>query len=117
MRQAVRRARVHRVTPSSDQTRRLDRPSWAILGRTCDEDSDDIAHQDVETHPDAESISDIDSTVFMVLRDLAGPLGKTLAPGSRKDGATSLFDCEGRLIDGGCSGHYDSSSSGAPVGV
>jgi SulP family sulfate permease len=94
---------------------RVSRPSWAILGRTHDEESDDVAFQSVETHPDAEtfpglmiirfdadlffanvnvfadavqeaveaadpkpdvilldaeSVSDIDSTALMALRDL-----------------------------------------------
>jgi SulP family sulfate permease len=34
---------------------RVSRPRWAILGRTLDEESDDVAFQDVETHPDAET--------------------------------------------------------------
>ena len=98
---------------------RVSRPQWAILGRTHDEVSDDVAFQSVETHPDAEtfpglmiirfdadlffanvnvfadsvheavdaadptptvvlidaeSISDIDSTALMALRDLRAEL-------------------------------------------
>jgi len=94
---------------------RVSRPRWAILGRTHDEESDDVAFQSIETHPDAEtfpglmiirfdadlffanvnvfadavreaveaadpkpdvilldaeSVSDIDSTALMALRDL-----------------------------------------------
>ncbi|MFV2062707.1 MAG: SulP family inorganic anion transporter [Chloroflexota bacterium] len=34
---------------------RVSRPAWGVLGRTRDEESDDIAFQNVETHPDAET--------------------------------------------------------------
>ena len=34
---------------------RASRPSWSILGRTVQEESDDVAFQDVSTHPDAET--------------------------------------------------------------
>ena len=34
---------------------RVSRPSWSVLGRTQDEESDDVAFQDVSTHPDAET--------------------------------------------------------------
>jgi high affinity sulfate transporter 1 len=34
---------------------RVSRPPWNILGRTIDEESDDVAFQSVETHPDAET--------------------------------------------------------------
>jgi SulP family sulfate permease len=98
---------------------RVSRPSWAILGRADDQESDDIAYQSVETHPDAvtfpglliirfdadlffanatvfadnvreavtaedptpnvvlfdaESVSDIDSTALMTMRELRDEL-------------------------------------------
>jgi len=34
---------------------RASRPSWSVLGRTLDEDSDDVAFQDISTHPGAET--------------------------------------------------------------
>lgn len=34
---------------------RASRPSWSVLGRTLHEGSDDVAFQDVSTHPEAES--------------------------------------------------------------
>lgn len=34
---------------------RVSRPPWNILGRTVDEESDDVAFQNIETHPDAET--------------------------------------------------------------
>ncbi|MEA2026442.1 MAG: SulP family inorganic anion transporter, partial [Chloroflexota bacterium] len=94
---------------------RVSRPGWSILGRTLDKESDDVAFQSVESHPDAEtfpglliirfdadlffananvfaddvrdaiertdpkpsvvlfdaeSVSDVDSTAMMVMRDL-----------------------------------------------
>jgi high affinity sulfate transporter 1 len=34
---------------------RVSRPSWSVLGRTVDEASDDVAYQDIVSHPDAET--------------------------------------------------------------
>ena len=98
---------------------RVSRPPWSVLGRTVDEESDDVAFQSLESHPeaetfpglliirfdadlffananvfaddvrealaaadpkpsvvlfDAESVSDIDSTAIMVMRDLRAEL-------------------------------------------
>jgi len=34
---------------------RVSRPGWSVLGRTIDEESDDVAFQSLESHPDAET--------------------------------------------------------------